>query len=259
MTRRRSESTRSRRKKRLAFQPARLRRPTPREAIRWLPRRLDSQRGQATVLPYIEATYVMAVLDRACGPDGWQFEIVRESPSDAGWVIGRLTIWTDQGRELRYENPGYPSRLSYDRGEREIVSRSEEPLKSAATDALKRCAVLAGVGRDLREEFGPLTVRASIRTDDGRAWLESLDEDPWEVWHRQQHLPAAASKAPVPRQRVLALAKKVWPRATLTNFRRWLADPTEHPGWAYAHESQVEPAARRTVMAALREWRERKS
>lgn len=258
MTRRRSESTRGRSRKRATFQLALLRQPTPREAIRWLPRKLDPQRGQAVVLPYIEATYVMDVLDRACGLGGWQFEIVRESPGDAAWVIGRLTIWTDRGRELRYENPGYPSRLSYDRGEREIVSRSEEPLKSAATDALKRCAVLAGIGRDLREEFGPLTVGASIRTDDGRARLESLDEDPWEVWDRQQHPPAAAPKAPVPRQRLLALAKKVWPRATLTNFRRWLADPTEHPGWAYAHESQVEPAARRTVMAALRQWRERK-
>jgi hypothetical protein len=250
-------STRRRRSRR--FKPGALRRETPPEAIRWLPRKLDAQRGQALLLPYICATHVMEVLDRACGPEGWQFEIVRESPGSDAWVIGRLTIWTGRGRELRYENPGYPSRVSYDRGEREVVSRSEEPLKSAATDALKRCAVLAGVGRDLREEYGPVSVRATIRTDDGRARLESLDEDPWEVWRRQQACPAGAPKRPLPRQRLLALAKRVWPRATLTSFRRWLADAKRHPGWTYAHETQIEPAARRKVMDALRQRAEEKS
>jgi hypothetical protein len=201
----------------------------------------------------------MEVLDRACGPAGWQFEIVRESPGSDAWVIGRLTLRAGPGRELRYENPGYPSRVSYDRGEREIVSRGEEPLKSAATDALKRCAVLAGVGRDLREEYGPVTVRATIRTEDGRARLESLEEDPWEVWRRERGRPAPSPQRPVPRQRLLALARGLWPRATLTNFRRWLADAKQHPGWTYAHESQIEPAARREVMAALRQRQEQTS
>ena len=74
-------------------------------------------------------------LDEATGHD-WSFEIRQVGPD---WVWGKLTIG-----ERSYENIGYAENADAD--------WKSEVLKDAVSDALKRCAALAGVGRYLYDK-----------------------------------------------------------------------------------------------------------
>ena len=226
------------------YSPDVLRKETPRDAIRWLPKKLDAQRGVALVMPYVEAPYVMRVLDEACGPDGWDFDIPEHGEA---WAKGVLHIFAGE-RTLRYTNFGYTGRQGDD-----------EPLKSAATDALKRCAYLAGIGRDLREEFDPITVKAEIQSRNGKVYLQKLLEDPWEVWRKRKGEETKQGTAPaqVSRQQIFALAKQLWTEETLDQFRVWLAEEDEHPGWTYASEKHIPPDQYAEVYRALLERKDR--
>ena len=228
------------------FKPKLLRQDTPREAIRWLPKKLDAQKGVALVMPYVEAPYVMRVLDEACGPDGWDFDIPMQGET---WAKGILQIFTPE-RTLRYTNFGYSGRPG-----------DTEPLKSAATDALKRCAYLAGIGRDLREEFDPIIVKAEIHSRNGKTYLRKLVDDPWEVWRKRKGEEETQGVTPreVSRKQIFALAKTLWPEESLDQFRAWLAEEDEHPGWTYATEKHIPPDKYTAVYEALEERQARLS
>lgn len=101
------------------------------EEIDFLPR--TPQNGRALALPYIGARSVMQRLDAVVGPENWSFDFeVITPPGGVGtWVKGRLTVL---------------GITKCDAGE---GGDEEEPLKSAVSDALKRCAVHFGVGRYL--------------------------------------------------------------------------------------------------------------
>lgn len=89
-------------------------------------------------LDYISWSQVADRLDEATGHD-WSFEI-RQVGTD--WVWGKLTIG-----ERSYENIGYAENADQD--------WKSEVLKDAVSDALKRCAALAGVGRYLYDKDTP--------------------------------------------------------------------------------------------------------
>lgn len=88
---------------------------------------------------YVDARAVAQRLDDVLMPSGWQFTCANVPGTDI--VKGRLEIIVDPTVTLVREDHGYPN-----------SDRDEEPLKAATSDALKRCAVLFGVGRHLYED-----------------------------------------------------------------------------------------------------------
>jgi hypothetical protein len=99
----------------------------PFETMDFLPRAPGN--GQALGLPYIDARDVQTRLDVVCGGD-WSFDFQVLSP-DGKMVKGLLTVC---------------GVTRCDAGE---ADQEGEPLKSAVSDALKRCAVHFGIGRYL--------------------------------------------------------------------------------------------------------------
>ena len=96
---------------------------------------IKNKAGQVVAsVDYVGWSQVAERLDDAA--PGWSFEI-RQLGSD--WCWGKLTI---DGRT--YENVGYAENADMD--------WKKEPLKDAVSDALKRCAALAGVARYLYDK-----------------------------------------------------------------------------------------------------------
>jgi hypothetical protein len=102
--------------------------PFPEDEIEFLPRAATN--GRALALAHIDARTVMRRLDAVVGPDGWSFDFDVLSP-DCKKIKGKLTVL---------------GVTKCDAGE---ASTEDEPLKSAVSDALKRCAVHFGIGRFL--------------------------------------------------------------------------------------------------------------
>jgi len=85
---------------------------------------------------YADARAVAARLDDVLGCDGWSFEVAVADPARSV-VKGSLALRID-GKSVIREDFGYPN-----------STQDDEPLKSAASDALRRCAAQSGVGRSL--------------------------------------------------------------------------------------------------------------
>lgn len=100
----------------------------PDDELDFLPRATSG--GKALGLPYIDARDVMRRLDAVVGPANWSFDYDLVAP-DGKFVKGKLTVC---------------GVTKCDAGE---GSTEDEVLKSAVSDALKRCAVHFGVGRYL--------------------------------------------------------------------------------------------------------------
>jgi len=85
---------------------------------------------------YVDARAVAQRLTDVLTIGGWQF---KNKPVDLakGVVQGKLKILVE-GVWLTHEDNGYPN-----------SAQDDEPLKSAASDALRRCAAQVGVGRSL--------------------------------------------------------------------------------------------------------------
>lgn len=83
---------------------------------------------------YVDARAVMQRLDDVLTPDGWDFQSEVIPGSDI--VKGSLTI----GGNIRVDY-GYPN-----------SDQDDEPIKAASSDALKRCAVMFGIGRHLYDD-----------------------------------------------------------------------------------------------------------
>jgi hypothetical protein len=88
---------------------------------------------------YVDARAVMQRLDDVVTPAGWEFTSTVIPGTDI--VHGRLTV-----AGFVREDYGYPN-----------SEKDEEPIKAASSDALKRCAVMFGIGRHLYEDNKPQT------------------------------------------------------------------------------------------------------
>jgi hypothetical protein len=86
-------------------------------------------------LSYITARTVMNRLDEVLGPEGWHFELQPWGDS----LIGTLILFLPDGTVVRKS----------DAGGRAGMKTADDDTKSAASDCLKRCAVLVGIGRSL--------------------------------------------------------------------------------------------------------------
>jgi hypothetical protein len=111
---------------------------------------LKQRPGRAgLVFTYADARAVAQRLDDVLGLAGWQFEVKVADP-DRSVVHGSLAIVVDGKTSIR-EDFGYPN-----------SAQDDEPLKSAASDALRRCAAQIGVGRSLYSpERGQAPARAA--------------------------------------------------------------------------------------------------
>ena len=85
---------------------------------------------------YADARAVAQRLDDVLGLAGWQFEVKVADPA-AKVVHGTLIAVIDGVTTVR-QDFGYPN-----------SAQDDEPYKSAASDALRRCAAQIGVGRSL--------------------------------------------------------------------------------------------------------------
>ena len=85
---------------------------------------------------YADARAVAQRLDDVLGIENWQFEVKVADPA-RGVVHGSLVVIIEGKTTIR-QDFGYPN-----------STQDDEPLKSAASDALRRCAAQLGVGRSL--------------------------------------------------------------------------------------------------------------
>lgn len=88
---------------------------------------------QHKMLSYIDARLVAQRLDDVVTPEGWEFTC---EVAVTGVIKGRLVV-----ANVVREDFGYPN-----------SDDDAEPYKSAVSDALKRCAVLFGIGRHLYDD-----------------------------------------------------------------------------------------------------------
>ena len=107
---------------------------------------------------YADARAVAQRLDDVLGIEGWQFEVKVADPI-RGVVHGSLVIVVE-GKSTIKQDFGYPN-----------SAQDDEPLKSAASDALRRCAAQVGVGRSLYspEKGVPVPLSRAARVSDAPA------------------------------------------------------------------------------------------
>jgi hypothetical protein len=107
------------------------------DEIEFLPRATSGAKAMA--LAYIDARDVMRRLDAVVGPSNWQFDF-DFLPTPTGGTSGKHSGVMVKGRLTVL------GVTKCDAGE---AGAEEEALKSAVSDALKRCAVHFGIGRYL--------------------------------------------------------------------------------------------------------------
>jgi hypothetical protein len=93
------------------------------------------------VVPYLTARAVMNRLDTCIGAMNWKVSYQEWMQKSV-----KCTIWIYDGKQWVYKEDG-------------ADSPETEPIKGAFSDALKRCAVLWGIGRDLYQ-YPKVWVRA---------------------------------------------------------------------------------------------------
>ncbi len=121
-----------------------LRKPVPKEALQFRPGTRNKERTKAMVLAYIDANYVADLLDSVVGPENWRLPEPVEVTLNGIPAVKRALVIRVDGEWIEKWEYGYPNSI------RDGAVQDDEPLKSAASDALKRCAWMWGVGRELR-------------------------------------------------------------------------------------------------------------
>ena len=97
------------------------------------------------VFTYADARAVAQRLDDTLGLAGWQFEV--KVADAARFVVHGTLIAVIDGVTTVRQDFGYPN-----------SAQDDEPYKSAASDALRRCAAQLGVGRSLYASSPATTV-----------------------------------------------------------------------------------------------------
>lgn len=168
---------------------AKLAAPFPENQIHWRVQGKPFERnGQfsAMALAYIDARDVMDRLDDVCGPEGWQCDYTETTK---GRVICRIGILIDDKWVWKSDGAG---------------ETAVEGEKGGISDALKRAAVVWGVGRYLYRMGSPWVkceVRDTKKTDNwGKkvfAWKKWL-ESPWDKLKNKPSPPKQSLKSTAP-------------------------------------------------------------
>jgi hypothetical protein len=117
-------------------------------------------------LTYITGEQATTRLNEVLGYDGWSFEIISsEVVEDEVLVLGELTVWSrgeSDSNALSVSRQQYGSQKIKRKRDSGTILDIGFDYKGAATDALKKCASLVGVGLYLsRKEEQPPTRGAS--------------------------------------------------------------------------------------------------
>lgn len=145
--------------------------------------------GPMATLPNNGASYhtgeqIITHLNRVLGPANWSFRVIEigeEADSDECWAFGEITA-TISGTTVVKQDYGSQA-FKKSRATGKYVSKWDDK-KSAATDALKRCARLLGVGLDAwAKESAP-------------SWHPDLDDAAMAEQKRTANKPAPSKPAP---------------------------------------------------------------
>jgi hypothetical protein len=125
---------------------------------------------------YVETGYVIEQLNKAFN-NMWDFEIVdKQIEQDKIWVLGKLTVkfMTPFGIQTISKSQFGGSDVKKSNG---IILDLGDDLKAAASDALKKCASLLGIAKDVyfREDYSDEEVR--IEDSDEILSIEKLATD----------------------------------------------------------------------------------
>lgn len=105
--------------------------------IEWRPKQVKQSNKDnnwyAVMVPYIDMRTVMTRLDEVVGPENWEFSWLETTQPNV--VKGRLKVCGVVREDVGYFNSSNTS--------------DETPLKTAVSDAFKRCGVQFGIGRFL--------------------------------------------------------------------------------------------------------------
>lgn len=129
--------------------------PFPADAIHWRAQTLTSDGSKALALAYLDARDVMDRLDEVCGPAGWQSSIAETA---SGRVLCKLEINHEGNWIAKTDGAG---------------STAVEGEKGGISDALKRAAVLWGIGRylyDLGNVWAPCETYEKGGKKHWKAW-----------------------------------------------------------------------------------------
>lgn len=119
-------------------------------------------RGGVT-LTYITGEQCISRLNDVLGVDGWSFEIKDQGINEAAdecWAYGRLTLFFGERTIVKEQAGSQKVKRSRQSGQPLDIGFD---LKGAATDALKKCATLVGVGLYLSHKEAKGTPRAPAR------------------------------------------------------------------------------------------------
>lgn len=146
----------------------------PRDVVHWRAQTVTKAGDKALALAYLDARDVMDRLDEVCGPGGWR-NTVTETPK------GRLiaTIEIKVGDEWIGKTDG-------------AGDTAVEGEKGGISDALKRAAVLWGVGRYLYR-LPPVWAPCEVDNGKWKAWKGS----PWDSVRRAAVKPVAIKPPPL--------------------------------------------------------------
>lgn len=159
---------------------------------------------------YISEEAIAARLDEV--DPSWSFELADVRVRDKqGVAVGRLTV-----NGVTRSNVGMQA-IEYvkDKQTKEVTdTESGEPEKGAATDALKRCARLFGIGRYLLDS-PPRVSEVNGRTEDAKfnEWLKAKQK----AWAEANAPKTDAPPAPAPTPEPEAPAPNVTPFPPQTN------------------------------------------
>jgi hypothetical protein len=108
---------------------------------------------------YITGEQVTSRLNEVLGWDGWSFRVLEHGyteEADELWALGELTVW----KQTPIVRQQFGSQKHNRKRETKEILDLGFDLKGAATDALKKCASLIGVGLYLAEKGGGTAVQS---------------------------------------------------------------------------------------------------
>jgi len=151
-----------------------LHEPVPPDEVKWRQARYDKPNGYVKMLAYVDARYVMDVLDNVVGSENWENEYMEIK----GRIFCKLTVQLPSGKTVSKMDCGTETDI--------------EAEKGAVSDALKRVAVLFGIGRDLYS----MGDHFAETNDRGYVDLNSWDTPRSDVKSEKVPLPRTEAKEP---------------------------------------------------------------
>lgn len=144
---------------------------------------VDLREGRAgQTYYYLRHQYVVETLNRLCRYD-WDFRVLREwihEKDDQVTILGELTLRV-AGREITKQQFG-SSDIERFSGNHHQAGRAlsiGDNMKSAASDAMKKCASLVGLGLDLSMPIQPNTMK-TLHATGGQVYADAA------VWKQKR-------------------------------------------------------------------------